>query len=164
MGHTVVAVSRNDSKAALAKSKGADFHVASTTMDADKTAAKIPKCNIILNTVSANHDLNVYLPLLAISGTIVQIGLGMKPHPINQLKLIMKRQSIAGSLIGGIKETQEMINFCAKHNIYPDTELVLASKIDDVWAKLKTNNDEGKRYVIDVKASLKDESFLPPQR
>ena len=163
LGHTIVAVSRRSDKAALAKQKGAHYHVASLTMTDDDSAAlmDVPKCDLILNTVSANHDLNVYLPLLASNGVIVQIGLGMQPHPINQLKLIVKRQSIAGSLIGGIKETQECIDFCAAHDIYPDVEVVLAKQIDDIWGKLKLNNDSGLRYVIDVKASLADVSFLP---
>jgi len=160
MGHTVIAVSRRADKAPLAKEKGADFHVASCNMTSE-SVKDVPACDLILNTVSANHDLNVYLPLLASSGTIVQIGLGMQPHPINQVKLIMKRQSVAGSFIGGIKETQECIDFCAKHDIYPDCETVLAKDIDEIWDKLKQNNDAGKRYVIDVKASLKDAAFCP---
>ena len=76
-------------------------------------AAQAGTCDIILNTVAANHDINVYLPLLKNNGIIVQIGAAPAPHAINQLGLIMSRKTIAGSLIGGIKSTQECLDFCA---------------------------------------------------
>jgi uncharacterized zinc-type alcohol dehydrogenase-like protein len=79
LGHTVVAISTSASKEAIAKERGATHFVVSTD---DKTLEGVPKCDIILNTVSANHDLNVYMKLLAKSGTLVQMGLVLTPHPV----------------------------------------------------------------------------------
>jgi uncharacterized zinc-type alcohol dehydrogenase-like protein len=72
-----------------------------------------------------------------------------------------QRHAIAGSLIGGIAETQECLDFCAKHQIWPDCETVLANKLDWCWEQLNTSNKDGLRYVIDVKASLADKDFIP---
>lgn len=113
LGHTVIAVSTTAAKEQLAKDKGATHFVASK--DPESIKAQAGKCNIIINTVAANHDINTYMPLLAKNGVIVQIGAAPAPHAINQIDLMMKRQSISGSLIGGIKNTQEILDFCAKH-------------------------------------------------
>ena len=113
LGHRVVAISTSASKEAMAKSKGADAFVVST--DPASLAAEARSCDLILNTVAAAHDLNTYTSLLAESGTLVQLGVIGTPHSVNQLGLIMQRKSIAGSLIGGIKSTEEMLEFCAKH-------------------------------------------------
>lgn len=104
-----MAVSRGTKKAEMAKGKGADFTVDSTDPASIEAS---PKCDIILNTVSANHDLNVYLPLLAKNGNLVQLGAAPAPHGISQLPLMFNRYSVSGSLIGGIKATQECVNFC----------------------------------------------------
>ena len=103
LGHKVVAISTSASKEEMAKQKGATDFVVST--NPDSIAAYAGKCNIILNTVSANHDLNVYLPLLAKNGVLVQLGAALAPHSVSQIPLIMGRKSIAGSGIGGIKAT-----------------------------------------------------------
>jgi uncharacterized zinc-type alcohol dehydrogenase-like protein len=108
----------------MAKDKGAKTFVAST--DPESIKAQAGRCHIILNTVSATHDVNTYLPLLKKNGIIVQIGAAPVPHSVNQLGLIMKRQTIAGSLIGGIKATQEMLDLCDKHQIWPDTQTIKA--------------------------------------
>ena len=119
------------------------------------------KCNLILSTISADHDINHYMTLLAKKGTIVVLGIVKTPHTIGPLGLMYQRHAVAGSLIGGIRETQECLDFCAKHQIWPDCETVTANKIDWVWEQLNTSNKDGLRYVIDVKASLQDKDFIP---
>jgi len=123
--------------------------------------ANAGKCNLILATISADHDVNHYMTLLAKKGTIVELGLVMKPHTVGPLGLMYQRWAIAGSGIGGIKETQETLDLCAKHQIWPDCETVLANKLDWCWEQLTGSNKDGIRYVIDVKASLEDKDFLP---
>jgi len=118
MGHDVVAISTTDSKEAMAKEKGADFFVASKDPESIKACAG--KCNLILNTISSNHDLNVYLPLLARDGVLCQLGLAMSPHPVMQMSLMRGRKSIAGSGVGSLPNHQEVIDFCAKHKIGSD--------------------------------------------
>ena len=154
LGHTVVAISTTLAKEQLAKSKGADFFVASK--DPESIKAMAGKCNLIINTVSANHDINLYMPLLAKSGTIHQIGAAPAPHSISQLVLMFNRQSISGSLVGGMKATQEVVDFCAKHEIYPDCMTIKADKIDWAFEQLDAGNKDGSRYIIDVQASIAD--------
>ena len=159
MGHKVVAISTSSKKEALAKEKGATDFVVST--DPESIQKHAGSCDIILNTVSAEHDLNTYMPLVAKSGTLVQLGLVAKPHAVSQLPLMFGRKSIAGSLIGGIAPTQECVDFCAKHNIYPDCETILADKLTWAWEQLeKAGNSSGIRYVLDIKASLASD-FVP---
>ena len=74
-----------------------------------------------------------------------------------------KRQSIAGSIVGGIKNTQGCLEFCKKHNLMPDTKMVTAKEIDTVWAELSKSNADGTRYVIDIEKSKADTTFLPPK-
>jgi alcohol dehydrogenase (NADP+) len=161
LGHDVMAISTSANKEALAKEKGATHFCVST--NAESVTANSGLCDLILNTVSANHDLNVYMPLLAKSGTIVQLGLAPAPHPISQLPLMFTRKSVAGSLIGGIAATEEVLELCAKHNILPDCQTITASKIDWAWEQLlgEGGNKDGVRYVIDIKASLEDKDFIP---
>lgn len=116
-----------------------------------KTAAK--SLDLIINTVSAAHDVNTYLPLLAANGTIVQLGLTFKPHSIQQYSLMFSNLSLAGSAIGGVKETQECIDFCHKHNIVPKTKLITAKDLDKVYEELRGKNDSVLRNVLDIEAS-----------
>ena len=88
------------------------------------------------------------------NGIIVQLGLNTSPHTLNQLSVVFRRKSIAGSLIGGIKNTEECLEFCAKHNILPDVQHITADKIDWAWEQLLTDNKDGIRYVIDIQKSL----------
>lgn len=153
MGHKVVAISSSSKKADLAKEKGADVFVAMSDEESVKAAANT--CDLILNTVSAEHDLNVYLPLVAKNGVLCQLGLVTKPHQVSQLPLMFARKSVAGSLIGGIAATQECVDFCAKHGIYPDCQTITADKLAETWKELDTGaNANGLRYVLDIKASL----------
>jgi len=119
LGHRVVAISTSANKEALAKQKGASAFVVSS--DPESMKAEAAKIDIILNTVGAPHEVSHYLSLLATNGHIVQLGLVTNPHALVQPSLIFSRLSICGSLIGGIESTQEMLDFCGKHNILPDT-------------------------------------------
>jgi uncharacterized zinc-type alcohol dehydrogenase-like protein len=157
MGHTVMAISTSVKKEEMSKNKGADLFCVST--DPESVKANSNKCDLILNTVSASHDLNVYLPLLRRDGVIVQLGICLKPHPIMQIMLMRGRKSVSGSSVGNLKNHQEVIDFCAQHNITSDIEVVQADKIDWVYEQLKTANKDGIRYVIDVKKSLENEDF-----
>ena len=150
LGHHVVAISTSASKKEMALKKGAKSFVVSSDPESAKALEK--KCDIILNTVSVPHDLNVYIPLLKTNGILVQLGGVAPPHSISQFPLMLKRQSIAGSLIGGIQATQEVIDLCFKHKIYG---------IDMAWKKLlEGKNDDGIRFVIDIKKSLLNKEFM----
>ena len=158
LGHRVVAISTSAGKEELAKGKGADAFVVST--DGASMAKEAGKLDLIINTVSAAHEVSHYLSLLKTNGTIVQLGLVPQPHSVCQLPLIFGRKSVSGSLIGGIPATEECLAFCAKHNITPDTQLVEASEIDWAWDQLTTVNKDGIRYVIDIQKSL-GSAFVP---
>jgi len=161
MGHRVVAISTSANKEALAKEKGADAFVVST--DPASMAAETNKMDLILNTISANHQLAHYIPLLRTNGTLVQLGLTTEPHNVSQISLLFQRKSIAGSLIGGIKNTEACLEFCAKHGITPDVQLIEAKEIDWAWDQLVTINKDGVRYVIDIKKSLENKEFCPAE-
>ena len=152
LGHDVVAISTSKNKEALAKEKGATHFVVST--DPESMASMKGRCHLILATISAEHDINLYMSLLTKKGTLVELGLVKKPHQVSGLGLMFQNQAIAGSLIGGVKETQECLDLCAKHQIWPDCETVTADKIDWCWEQLNGANKDGVRYVIDIKASL----------
>merc|ERR1711955_139920 len=115
-------------------------------MGPESMKAAAGSLDLVLNTVAANHDINTYLPLLAAKGVIVQIGVALKPHAVNQLQLMMKKLSIAGCLIGGLPETQDCIDFCHKHNI------VTSKDLDGVYEALANKNDSIIRNVLDIEA------------
>jgi uncharacterized zinc-type alcohol dehydrogenase-like protein len=106
--------------------------------------------DFILDTVSAPHDLNLYLQLLKRDGKMVLVGIPEIPPTINLPNLIFKRRSISGSLIGGIKETQEMLDYCGKHNITCDIELISPQKINEAFDRT-LKSDVKYRFVIDMK-------------
>lgn len=112
MGHRVVAISNSPNKEQMCKDKGADAFVCATNNAS--LAAESGKCDLILNTVSADHQVMHYVPLLRHGGTIVQLGLVMAPHNVEQLPLMFARKSIAGSCIGGTVNTRLMLDFCAE--------------------------------------------------
>ena len=109
--------------------------------------------DFILDTVSAVHDLNAYLDLLKRDGTLTQVGAPEKPLPLGVFSLIFKRRRIAGSAIGGIQETQEMLDFCAAHGITSDIELIRIQQINEAYDRL-ARSDVKYRFVIDM-ASIK---------
>jgi len=108
--------------------------------------------DLMINTASGNTDLGKYLGLVKRDGTMVVVGVPEKPSPLSPMPLIMKRRQLAGSLIGGIKETQEMLDFCSKHNITSDIELIPAAKINEAYDRM-VKGDVRYRFVIDA-ASL----------
>jgi len=151
LGHEVTAISTSNHKKKLCHEKGAAHFILSTD-DHTMTRSK-GSLDLLINTVSADHQLNTYIPLLKKRGTIVQLGLVVEPHTIHQFGLLMEGITITGSLIGGIKSTEEVIKLCAKHKIFPDVEIVTADKMEDVYTQLMLNNDKATRYVLDVQRS-----------
>jgi len=118
MGHRVVAISSSDSKKEMAKERGAEAYV--NFNDPESFKAETGKIDLILNTVPVAHELSTFLPLLANDGTIVQMGIFGEPHKVSQLSLLFGRKQIAGTYIGGIANSEELIELCAKNKIYPD--------------------------------------------
>ncbi len=147
MGARTVAFTTSDSKRAAAKGLGADMVVVST--NAAEMAQHAGSFDLIINTVSASHSLDTYTSLLRRDGTLVLVGGPEKPHPTpNYTALVMKRRAIAGSLIGGIAETQEMLDFCAAKGIVADIELIPAQQINAAYERMLTS-DVKYRFVID---------------
>jgi len=94
---------------------------------------------------------------------ICQLGGVLAPHEFSNFQLMANRQSICGSLIGGIKDTQECVDLCFKHKIYPDCKMIEAKDIQWAWDQLNGSNPDGVRYVIDIKKSLENKDFLPKE-
>jgi uncharacterized zinc-type alcohol dehydrogenase-like protein len=150
-GAEVTMLSHSKSKEADAKKLGA--HHFALTSDPETMKGLQNQFDFILNTVSAPHDYNIYLNLLNTNGTMIVVGAPPAPAEIPAFNLIMKRRSIIGSLIGGIKETQEMLDFCADHNIVSDVEVIPAQQINEAYERM-LKGDVRYRFVIDI-ASLK---------
>lgn len=151
MGAHVVAFTTSESKREAAKVLGAAEVVVSR--NGDEMAAHAKSFDFILNTVAAPHDLDVFLALLKRDGTMTLVGAPATPHPSpNVFNLIMKRRSLAGSMIGGIPETQEMLDFCAEHGIVSDIEMIRADEINTAYERM-LKGDVKYRFVIDC-ASL----------
>jgi uncharacterized zinc-type alcohol dehydrogenase-like protein len=147
MGAHVVAFTTSESKREAAKALGADEVVVSRNLDA--MAGHARSFDFILNTVAAPHDLDAFLVLLKRDGTMTLVGAPPTPHPSpNVFNLIMKRRSLAGSMIGGIPETQEMLDFCAQNGIVADIELVRAEQINASYERM-LRGDVKYRFVID---------------
>jgi len=159
MGHTVVAVSTSNAKEAMSREKGASHFCVSKDEESMKKHAGM--CDLILNTISAPHEVSHYLGLLKTNGTIVQLGVIAEPHTMSHAPLIFGRKAVAGSLIGGIANTEECVDFCMKHNIYPDVQIIEADKITWAFEQLSASNKDGIRYVIDVQKSKQNKSFMP---
>ncbi len=151
MGAHVVAFTTSPSKREAAKALGA--HEVVVSRDRGEMKAHVQSLDFILNTVAAPHDLDALLALLRRDGTMALVGAPATPHPpSNVFNLIMKRRSLAGSLIGGIAETQEMLDFCAERGIVADIEMIRAGQINDAYERMLTG-DVKYRFVIDC-ASL----------
>ena len=147
LGAHVVAFTTSESKREAALELGADEVVVSR--NAEEMAAHGKSFDLILNTVAAPHDLDAFLVLLKRDGTLALVGAPATSHPSpNVFKLIMKRRAIAGSMIGGIPETQEMLDFCAEHRIVADIELIRADQINDSYERM-LKGDVKYRFVID---------------
>jgi len=117
--------------------------------DADAMAAEANRFDFILDAVSADHDINAYLALLKQDGHMVLVGLPEKPMSIGAFSLVAKRRSLAGSAIGGIQETQEMLDFCGKHNITSDIEVIRMDEINEAYNRV-LRSDVKYRFVIDM--------------
>lgn len=147
-GAHVTVISTSKSKEADAKRLGADAFLLSTDLEAVKGAAD--SFDFILDTVSAEHDLNSILSMIKQDGNLVLVGVPPQAPAIHPFSLIPRRRSVAGSMIGGIKETQEMLDFCAEKGIVSDIELIPMSEINNAYARM-IKNDVRYRFVIDLK-------------
>ena len=147
MGAQVVAFTTSESKREAAIALGADEVVVSR--NSEEMAAHAKSLDFILNTVAAPHDLDAFFELLKRDGTMTLVGAPATPHPSPQVfSLIMKRRALAGSMIGGIPETQEMLDFCAEHDIVADIEMVRAEDVNEAYERM-LKGDVKYRFVID---------------
>jgi uncharacterized zinc-type alcohol dehydrogenase-like protein len=152
LGARVVMITTSPAKGADASRLGADEVLLST--DADAMQAHAGSFDFLLNTVPVGHDLNPYATLLALDGTMVLVGaLTELTPPLQGFNLIIGRKSIAGSAIGGMEETQEMLDFCAEHGIVSDVEMVNIQDVNEAYERM-AKNDVRYRFVIDM-ASLR---------
>lgn len=150
MGAHVVMITTTPEKGADAKKLGAKEVIISK--DANQMAAHANSFDLIIDTIPVAHDLNAYISLLKRDKTLVIVG-PLDPVGVHGANLIIKRKQVAGSVIGGIKETQEMLDFCGKHNITCDVEVIDASSINEAYARM-LKSDVKYRFVIDI-ASMK---------
>ena len=152
MGAEVTLFTRSKGKEADARRLGAD-HVVLSGDDA-QMAVVSGTFDLIIDTVPYVHDLNPYVATLAVNGTLVLVGyLGPLEDALNTVPLVLRRKAVAGSLIGGLPETQEMLDFCAEHGITADIEMITMATINDAYKRL-LKSDVKYRFVIDM-ASLK---------
>ncbi len=153
MGAEVTVISRSESRGLEARRLGADRLLVSG--DADAMAKAANSLDLIIDTVPVKHDINIYLPLLDIDGTICLVGqIGPQPE-LDAVPIVFGRRRVAGSPIGGIAQTQEMLDFCARKQVLPDCEMIQIQDINTAYARLK-KSDVKYRFVIDM-ASLKME-------
>ncbi|HEX2396308.1 MAG TPA: NAD(P)-dependent alcohol dehydrogenase [Bacteroidales bacterium] len=152
MGAHVVVITTTASKTEDAKRLGADEVILST--DPDQMEKNKESFHFILDTVSGTHNVNSYLGLLKVDGTMALVGAPENPMPVEAFSLISYRRSFSGSTIGGIAETQEMLDFCSEHNITADIELIHINQINEAYERL-LKSDVRYRFVIDM-ASLKN--------
>jgi uncharacterized zinc-type alcohol dehydrogenase-like protein len=153
MGAHVVVFTTSPDKKEDALRLGADEVVVSR--NADEMQKHAGSFDFILDTVAAKHDINAYLNLLRLDGNITLVGAPEKPLDVAAFSLIMGRRSLSGSMIGGIPETQEMLNFCSEHNITADVEVIPIQKVNEAYDRV-LKSDVKYRFVIDM-ASLKSE-------
>ena len=151
MGAEVIVFTTSPSKVEDAKRLGADDVVLSK--DETQMQRYTGKLHFVLDAVSAQHDINVYLKLLRVDGSLALVGAPEHPLPVAAFSLIPYRRNFAGSMIGGIEETQEMLDFCSSHNIVSDIELIDIQQINEAYERL-LKGDVKYRFVIDM-ASLK---------
>ncbi|MEL0612318.1 NAD(P)-dependent alcohol dehydrogenase [Marinomonas arenicola] len=155
LGAEVTIFTRSESKISEAKQQGAD-HVIVSTDDAQMQAAA-SSFDYLLDTIPVQHDLNPYLNVLKVDGTHILVGLIEPIEPaVHAANLILKRRVLTGSLIGGIAETQEVLDFCAEHNIECDAEMIKIQDINEAYQRMK-KGDVKYRFIIDMK-SLKEDA------
>lgn len=147
LGAEVTLFSRSPNKEADAKALGADHVVIST--DSAQMQAVNNQFDLIIDTVPYDHDLKPYIPTLALNGTLVLVGY-LGEISANSVPMILGRKSIAGSLIGGIAETQDLLDFCGEHNIVSDVEMISMSEINTAYERM-LKSDVKYRFVIDLR-------------
>ena len=153
LGSHVVVFTTSLNKKEDALRLGADEVVVSR--DADEMQTHAGSFHFILDTISADHDINVYINLLRRDGNLTLVGAPEKPLAVSAFGLLFGRRSISGSLIGGIRETQEMLDFCGEHNITADVEVIPIQKINEAYERM-LRSDVKYRFSIDM-TSLKSE-------
>lgn len=147
LGTEVTVLSTSDKKRQDALRLGAN-HFELTTQPG--TIAKLQRhFDFIIDTVSAPHDYNALTQLLKTDGTLILVGAPEKPTPLEAFPLIMHRRRIAGSVIGGIRETQDMLNFCAEHKIESDVEVIPIQQVNEAYERV-LKGDVRFRFVIDL--------------
>ncbi|MDY7226515.1 NAD(P)-dependent alcohol dehydrogenase [Hyalangium rubrum] len=149
MGAHVIVFSRTDKKKEDALRLGA--HEVVSSSNKQEMAAHKGKLDLILDTVSAQHDVNDYLSLLRRDGHMVLVGAPEKPLELRAFSVIPQRRSFSGSMIGGIQETQEMLDFCGQHGIVSDIELIPIQQVNDAYERM-LKGDVKYRFVIDLKS------------
>jgi uncharacterized zinc-type alcohol dehydrogenase-like protein len=147
LGAHVVLFTTSPSKIEDGKKLGA--HEVVVSKNADEMAAHAQSFDFILDCVSADHDINAYLDLLTRDGTLCLVGAPEHPQPVAAFPLLMKRRRFAGSGIGGIAETQEMLDFCARHGITADVEVIRMDQINDAYERM-LKQDVRYRFSIDM--------------
>ena len=147
LGAEVTMLSSSASKEKDAKRLGA--HKFALTKDPEVLKSYGEYFDFIIDTVSAQHDFNTYLNLLKRDGTLILVGAPPKPNDFHAFSIIPKRRRIAGSMIGGIKETQEMLDFCGEHNITADVEIIGVDKINEAYERM-LKSDIKYRFSIDM--------------
>lgn len=150
-GAQVVVFTTSPGKTADALRLGA--HEVVVSRNEDEMKRQLGSFHFILDTASGKHDINAYLNLLRRDGTLAQVGVPSEPLAVHVASLVFGRRNFTGSLIGGIKETQEMLDFCGEHKITSDIEMIPIQKINDAYQRL-VNSDVKYRFVIDM-ASLR---------
>jgi len=150
LGANVTVLSRSDAKRKDAERLGAHDYVATSQ---EGTLTRLARAfDFVIDTISAPHDLNAQLELLKTDGTYILVGASPESIPVNAFSLILRRRRLVGSLIGGIRETQEMLNFCGEHGLTSDVEVIPISQINDAYERV-LQGDVRFRFVIDM-ASL----------
>ena len=153
LGAHVVVFTTSPNKKEDARRLGTDEVVISK--NADEMQKHADSFDFIIDTVSADHDINAYINLLRRDGNLTIVGAPPKPLAVTAFSLIMRRRNFSGSSIGGIAQTQEMLDFCGKHNITADVEVIPIQKVNEAYERL-LKSDVKYRFSIDM-ASLKSE-------
>jgi uncharacterized zinc-type alcohol dehydrogenase-like protein len=151
MGADVTVFSTSPSKEQDARNLGAHNFV--VTKNPENLAPLTGTFDFILDTVSAPHDLNMYLNLLRRDGAMVLVGVPEKPAEVYAFSLLSNNRMLAGSMIGGIRETQEMLDYCARHNITSDVEIIPIQQIEEAYERT-IKADVRYRFVIDMQSLL----------
>ena len=150
MGASPVMLTSSENKVADAQALGADSVI--LTRDPEQMQAGMGTLDFILNTISAPHDINAYLALLKRNGTMCLVGMPEEPYSLYPASIVFGDKSLSGSLIGGLKVTQEMMDFCVENNIGANIEMIDIKDVNDAWHRME-KNDVKYRFVIDM-ASL----------